>query len=378
MAIALRELNSFEQIFINDTPLIDTRSPGEFAKGSFPNAVNLPLMTDEERAQVGTCYKRQGQQAAIDLGHQLVRGNTKAERLARWQTFAQQHPQGALFCWRGGLRSEITQGWLAEVGIDYPRIQGGYKALRRWLLETFENLCSTHPLLVIGGKTGCAKTRLLVEGNNGKPFPGAVDLEGLANHRGSAFGRRPGGQPTQLAFEIALAIDFFKASQRQSGPILIEDESRLIGRCALPPILQEAKNAAPMVLLNAPLDERVEQSFENYILANLHEIRASEPDEGFAFETFSEGLLDSLDRVKKRLGGDRHKALQTIMREALDNHRLGDASGHRDWIRTLLEQYYDPMYNYQLDDRRQRVVFEGNHREVASYLQTLGQPSGPA
>ena len=155
--------------------------------------------------------------------------------------FAEQHPQGALFCWRGGLRSEITQRWLAEVGIDYPRIQGGYKALRRWLLETFEHLCSTHPLLVIGGKTGCAKTRLLVEGNNGKPFHSAVDLEGLANHRGSAFGRRPGGQPTQLAFEIALSIDFFKASQRQSGPILIEDESRLIGRCALPPILQEAK-----------------------------------------------------------------------------------------------------------------------------------------
>lgn len=378
MVSALKALNNFEQLFINDTPLIDTRSPGEFAKGSFPNAVNLPLMTDDERAQVGTCYKHKGQQAAIDLGHQLVAGKTKAERLARWQVFAEQHPHGALFCWRGGLRSEITQRWLAEVGIDYPRIQGGYKALRRWLLETFENLCNTHPLLVIGGKTGCAKTRILVEGNNGKPFPGAVDLEGLANHRGSAFGRRPGGQPTQLAFEIALAIDFLKASQHQSGPILIEDESRLIGRCALPPALQEAKKSAPLVLLIAPLDDRVEHSFENYILANLHEIGAMEPDEQVAFDHFSEGLLAALDRVKKRLGGDRHSALKTTMLEALRNQKLGDPSSHRDWIRSMLEQYYDPMYNYQLDDRRQRVVFEGNHREVASYLQTLGEPSGPA
>lgn len=97
MEIALREITRFEQIFINDTPLIDTRSPGEFAKGSFPSAVNLPLMTDDERAQVGSCYKQKGQQAAIDLGHQLVNGNTKAERLARWQAFAEQRPRERYF-----------------------------------------------------------------------------------------------------------------------------------------------------------------------------------------------------------------------------------------------------------------------------------------
>ena len=132
-----------------------------------------------------------------------------------------------------------------------------------------------------------------------------------------------------------------------------------------------------MVLLNAPLDERVEHSFENYILANLHELSVNEPDEKLAFDQFSEGLLGALDRVKKRLGGDRYNALKAIMLEALQSHRLGDPSGHRDWIRTLLEQYYDPMYNYQLADRRQRLAFEGKHGEVASYLQTLGEPSGP-
>jgi len=365
------EISHFERIFIDDIPLIDTRSPGEFAKGSFPCAHNLPLMTDDERAQIGTCYKYKGQQAAIELGHQLVSGETKAQRVASWQAFATDNPEGALFCWRGGLRSEITQSWLAEVGISYPRIQGGYKALRRWLLETFERLCSQHPLLVIGGKTGCAKTRLLQEGQAGRPFSGSVDLEGLANHRGSAFGRRLGGQPTQLAFEIALAIAFLKASKNQPGPILIEDESRLIGRCALPPILQEAKKSAPMVLLNAPLEARVEHSFENYILANLREIEAQEPASQIAFERFSNDLLNALDRVRKRLGGDRHKQLYNIMLSALHDHQRGDPSGHKRWIRVMLEQYYDPMYNYQLEDRRHRIVFEGDHKQVADYLRTL-------
>lgn len=378
MSATAIELEDFERVLINGVPLIDTRSPGEFAKGSFPAAVNLPLMSDDERALIGTCYKQNGQQAAIDLGHQLVSGEIKAQRVALWQAFALQNPEGALFCWRGGLRSEIAQQWLADAGMSYPRIKGGYKALRRWLLERFEALCHKHPLLIIGGKTGCAKTRLLLEGNNGKPLEGVVDLEGLANHRGSAFGRRPGGQPTQLAFEIALAVEFIKASKDQVGPIIIEDESRLIGRCALPPVLQEAKKNAPIVLLNAPLEARVEHSFENYILANLREMEATNSNSERAFDYFSAGLLDALDRVRKRLGGHRHTALREIMLAALHKHRQGDPSDHREWIRKMLENYYDPMYNYQLEDRRPRIVFEGDHEEVSNYLQTLNRASLPA
>ena len=371
------ESSDFEYIFLNDIPLIDTRSPGEFAKGSFPRAVNLPLMTDDERAQIGTCYKQRGQDAAIALGHQLVSGRTKTQRVAQWKAFAYQHPEGAFFCWRGGLRSATTQQWLAEAGISYPRIKGGYKAMRRWLLDSFDKLCAQRPLLVIGGKTGSAKTRLMLEGNHGQAYPGVVDMEGLANHRGSAFGRRPGGQPTQLGFEIALAIDFIKASMRTSGPIIIEDESRLIGRCALPLSLLEAKKSAPVVLVNSPIDARIEHSFDNYILANLDEIRAAEPNPDSAFQLFSEGLLESLDRVRKRLGGDRHKTLRTIMQEALKKHEGGDASAHKQWIKAMLETYYDPMYNHQLDDQRQRVVFEGNHNEVADYLRRLSKTSVP-
>lgn len=367
-ASAMNELNDFESIFVNDTPLIDTRSPGEFAKGSFPSATNLPLMSNEERAEIGICYKVQGQQAAVDLGHQRVSGAIKTARVDAWHAFAKQHPDGALFCWRGGLRSKISQEWLLETGVTYPRINGGYKAMRRWLLDQLEAICQSYNLIVVAGKTGCAKTRLLNEGDRGVPFPNGVDLEGLANHRGSAFGRRPGGQPTQLNFEIAVAVAFVKASRHQASAILIEDESRLIGRCALPPVLQTAKHAADLVLVEASLDARVDHSFENYILANLNALQESGLDDDIAFQAFADGLTESLERVQKRLGGARYQALYEVMHDAIRQHKLGSPDAHKAWIRTMLSEYYDPMYNYQIEGRADRVVMRGTEQEVAEFL----------
>ena len=105
-------------IFLNDVPMMDVRAPVEFARGAFPGVVNLPLMNDAERQAVGTCYKQQGQQAAIELGHRLVSGALKTERIAAWARFAQAHPDGLLYCFRGGLRSQIVQQWLeTEAGI---------------------------------------------------------------------------------------------------------------------------------------------------------------------------------------------------------------------------------------------------------------------
>src|SRR5690606_18901553 len=101
------DCSDYKRIFLQDLPLIDTRAPIEFAKGAFPAAINLPLMTDSERQKVGTCYKQQGQQAAIELGHSLVRGKIKDERVAAWADFARANPQGLLYCFRGGLRSQI-------------------------------------------------------------------------------------------------------------------------------------------------------------------------------------------------------------------------------------------------------------------------------
>ena len=118
-------LTDYRHIFLNDVPMMDVRAPVEFGQGAFPGVTNLPLMDDGERQQVGTCYKHKGQEAAIALGHQLVSGATKRQRIEAWAQFARAHPQGVLYCFRGGLRSQIVQQWLLnEVGIDYPRVVG--------------------------------------------------------------------------------------------------------------------------------------------------------------------------------------------------------------------------------------------------------------
>jgi tRNA 2-selenouridine synthase len=149
----------YRALFLADAPMADLRAPGEFAHGAFPEAHSLPLMTDEERAEVGTCYKRKGQQAAIELGHRLVSGEIRAARLAQWVDFARRHPDGYLYCFRGGLRSQTVQQWLREAGIAYPLVRGGYKAMRRFLLDELERSLSGAEIILISGKTGSCRSR---------------------------------------------------------------------------------------------------------------------------------------------------------------------------------------------------------------------------
>ena len=370
------ELDNFQALFTGDTPLLDVRAPIEFAKGSLPRAVNLPLMEDAEREAVGICYQQSGQATAVQLGHELVTGAIKEARVARWKEFAETNPHGALFCFRGGLRSEITQQWLAEAGISYPRIKGGYKSIRQWLIQKTDTIIASSSLLLVGGQTGVAKTRLLNEGNAGRPIPGSVDLEGLANHRGSAFGRRITAQPTQIAFELALGVALV---QQQSGNhrfLILEDEGRLIGRCALPQPIHASRAQADWIRVDASLAERVDHSYDNYILGNLQEyINIGEPR---AFDVFSDDLVAALEKIRKRLGGKRYHELHQIMLDALINHRRGDPEQHKLWIEALLTDYYDPMYEHQMKQRALAPIFRGTQREVTEFLLSLTQqPSMP-
>ncbi len=362
------DIEDYAALFRNQTPLIDTRAPVEFHRGSLPTATNLPLMDDMQRDAVGRCYAEQGPDAAVTLGHQLVSGALRETRTAAWLAFAQANPGGALFCFRGGLRSELVQQWLKESGVDYPRIRGGYKALRRWLMDHSASIYLNRPFIVVAGKTGCAKTRLINEGASGQRLPGSVDLEGLANHRGSSFGRRDGGQPNQLNFEIAVDLALFSANEEATGHIIAEDESRLIGRCALPHQLKECLGQSPLVVVEADLGTRVEHSFENYILANLADLEARLGPGPRAFEEFASGLHGALDRIRKRLGGAQHGRLSRQLTDAIESHRAGDGSDHRIWIEGLLKGYYDPMYNYQLEGREGRILFRGDESEVAGFL----------
>jgi tRNA 2-selenouridine synthase len=357
----IRSVNDFATLFRSDTPLLDLRAPIEFDRGAFPTATNLPLMSDTERAEVGTCYKQKGQQAAIELGHQLVSGSQREQRIDAWLDWYRQHPEGAIYCFRGGLRSETVARWLDQAGQSVRRIEGGYKALRRFLLEDFEQRTRKIRLCVLSGRTGCAKTRVI------EALPGTIDLEGLAHHRGSSFGRRPGGQPTQIDFENRLAIALLK--HQQEKPLLLEDESKLIGRCFLPQCLQDAMAAAPRVIIEEPLEARVDVTLEDYVLGPLAEYRqqfgADAADQALAKE-----LLAAMDRIRKRLGGARHADLRSTLQDALQRQREhGDTERHRIWIRALLADYYDPMYDHQIRRRQDKVLFSGNREQVSQYLQ---------
>ncbi len=358
---ALPETSDYRQLFLADTPFLDLRSPGEFAHGSFPTSTNLPLMSNEERAQVGTCYKQRGQAAAIALGHELVSGAERERRIADWSEFARKHPGGSLYCWRGGLRSQTVQQWLAEAGIVYPRVVGGYKALRRFLLEELERSLQTAPLVLISGRTGTGKTRVVAALDN------ALDLEGLARHRGSSFGHLPEAQPSQIDFENALSIQFLQLLQRGKRPLVLEDEGRLIGRLSLPENLRQRMQGAPMLVVEESLAERVEVILEDYIVDLGQRYMASEGVvEGPALHRTR--LLEGLDRIRKRLGGERHQALRTLMEKAFAQQRAsGDIDEHRAWIRALLETYYDPMYSYQLSQRDGKVLFQGCRDEVIRF-----------
>ncbi|MFT4937436.1 MAG: tRNA 2-selenouridine synthase [Paraglaciecola sp.] len=351
----------FSQLFLHDTPMIDTRSPGEFARGSFPHAVNLPLMLDDERAKVGTCYKQQGQAAAISLGHKLVCGEIKQQRVQRWTEFAQVHPHGYLFCWRGGLRSEISLQWLREVGIEYPRVPGGYKVLRRFLIDQTEAIIQARPLILLAGRTGSGKTHVL------NSLPSSIDLEGLAQHRGSSFGQRPIGQPSQISFENRLAIALLKQTAASSQSLLLEDEGSFIGRCSLPLNLYKQMKQSPRILLDVPLEDRINTILNDYIVDLYDEYLSVYQEQGFGL--FASMLRSGLQRIAKRLGGQRTMSISKILDEALARQLShGETSMHKIWIEELLVNYYDPSYDYQLSRNEQPILFKGDADEVMQYL----------
>ncbi len=359
--------DDYQAILRQQLPLLDLRAPLEFSKGAFCHSHNLPLMTDAERAAVGTCYKQQGQQAAIALGHKLVSGAVKQSRIAAWQAFATAHPTGLLYCARGGLRSQITQQWLADSGIVYPRVKGGFKALRRTAIDTIEQ-AATQKLLLLAGPTGSGKTRLLHQLQ-------AVDLEGLANHRGSAFGRRLSAQPTQIRFENDLAGALLRVNATQPAYVLLEDESLLIGQRNIPPLLYQAMQRSPLLVLEEPLAARVEVILQDYIVDLLAEANAQDAGQGFL--VFSDMLQQGLARIRKRLGGVLYSELHQLLLQALaEQQRCGDINLHRRWITRLLTDYYDPMYHYQLQKRNLPVLLRADAVTLSAWWQQHGSAQG--
>ena len=335
--------DDYAALLRDSRPLIDVRAPAEFARGALPGAVSLPILDDEERAAVGRTYKNGGRAAAVALGLRLVDGEKKRRRIAAWHDFSSEHPQAAIYCWRGGMRSQIAQRWLAESGVVLPRIVGGFKALRGFCLDVLER-SGTREFVLVGGRTGSGKTAVV------QAVANHIDLEALANHRGSAFGGHSTPQPPPVAFENALAAALLKLDERT--PTAIEDESRSIGRLAVPQAVYDAMHRAPIVVLEVPRTARVDNIYREYV------VQAERP---------RERLSAALTRIQRRLGGMRYQHVAALMAGAFDQ---ASAELHRQWIDRLLQWYYDPMYDYQLGRKAERIVRRGPPEEIAAYLRS--------
>ena len=329
-------------------PVLDVRSPGEYLHAHIPGAFTLPLFTDEQRKIIGTAYKKESRQIAVNIGLNYFSkrmkiipgeainilnkwtGKNKNPGLFSAPSMGDRGPDFLIHCWRGGMRSGAVAWLLNLYGYKIYVLKGGYKSFRNWGISQFEKKYS---FKILGGFTGSGKTDVLKEmRRNGKAV---IDLECLANHKGSAFGglgEKP--QPGQEMFENLLAVDLWKNSNKNAHTngngqtkmnepaIWLEDESRNIGIVNIPKVLWEQMRNSPLYFLDIPLEERLD-----YIVS--------------AYGNFEkEDLVVSIMQLQKRLGGlDTKNAIHFL----LENKP-------RECFSILME-YYDKVYSKALHNR---------------------------
>tara|TARA_Y100001968_G_scaffold63756_1_gene54547 strand:- start:2598 stop:3650 length:1053 start_codon:yes stop_codon:yes gene_type:complete len=298
--------------------IVDVRSPGEFCQGHWPGAINIPLFSDTERETIGKSYKKESRLKAILNGLKLTIPKTKKllEIILKTTTSKGKGINSLrIYCWRGGMRSAAF-AWLARtIEINTFLLKGGYKSYRKWVLDQFE---ADLPIRLIGGKTGTRKTDLLNYINKENIF--VIDLEGIANHRGSSFGSLGmEKQPSTQQFENILAEALQKFHESNASEIWIEAESSNLGKCRIPNSFYTKMKKAPIIEIIRQKDERVKN------LVNLYSNNSQNE------------LKDAVNRISKRLGPQRTKnALNAIER--------------KDWAQACeaMLDYYDRCYDYEL------------------------------
>lgn len=299
-------------------PIIDVRSPLEYEKGHIPGAFNIPLLSNKEREVVGTLYKSKGQDKAFMKALEYT--GPKMSEFVKAANKYQKDKKLLIYCWRGGKRSS-SMAWLFNTsGIETKILEGGYKSYRNYIHNLFS---IPEKILVLGGYTGSGKTEILKELNIKYQV---IDLEGLANHKGSAFGfigQNP--QPTTEQFENNLAIEWMKLNYYKI--ILIEDESRMIGSVYLPDEIYSKIRTSPILFLDIPKEDRIKRLIVDYA-------------------GFDNSLIKkALDKIIKRIGGQNYnKAISAL--ENNDYYTIANIS--------LV--YYDKAYLYGLNKRDENKI----------------------
>lgn len=237
-------MSSVVDFLAENSPILDVRSPSEFAQAHIPNAISFPLFTDEERAQVGICYKHEGRDAAVELGFAIAGGKFAGFIAQAKEIAPDRHVR--LHCWRGGMRSGAVAWVLGMAGFEVTTLKGGYKAFRHWAMRQNEKSLR---VITLGGMTGTGKTKILAalaaEGEQ------VLDLEAIANHRGSSYGALGlPPQPSTEQFENLIAMQWSKFDRDR--PVWIEAESRGIGRCRVPVGIFDQMKQAPILQIVRP------------------------------------------------------------------------------------------------------------------------------
>ena len=323
--------------------LIDVRTPAEFAEATIPGAINIPIFSDEERAEVGTLYKQVGKQEARFRGIEIVSPKIPALiHQAREAASSSDFPL-LVFCWRGGERSRAMATFFNLAGIPAKQIEGGHKAFRRHVLNYFET-GNWGRVLVLRGMTGVGKTIVLKRlGQDGLPV---IDLEGLANHRGSAFGNLGlPVQPRQKKFEVLLWDRLREIAP--SDYVIVEGESRHIGRVALPAKLHAAMQTETSLWLQASMDSRIRCILEDYPARD--EMKAE----------FEKPIL----AIREKLGGETVERFLALLHDGQ----------WEELTRELMEIYYDPLYRHTFPDRRIEVEIEPFAGSLAGVKQAIAE-----
>ncbi|WP_323785362.1 tRNA 2-selenouridine(34) synthase MnmH [Thalassovita sp.] len=302
--------------------IIDVRAPSEFAEDHVPAAISLPVLSDAERAKVGTIYVQQDPFLARKLGAALVAQNAAkhlqgplSDRTGGWRPL--------VYCWRGGQRSGSFASILDQIGWRVGLIEGGYKSYRRLVMKALYEEAVPHRLILIDGGTGTGKTRLLEQlQQNGAQV---LDLEAMAEHRGSLLGGYAGGQPAQKGFETRIAMALSRLDPAR--PVFVEAESNKIGRLIIPPMLWKAMSGSDHLLITAPIEARA-----RFLTDAYHDV------------------IDDPEALRERLG----HLTRFHGAEAVEHwQQLAQAGSHRQLARELVELHYDP--SYRRSSRRARA-----------------------
>lgn len=351
-------------------PVMDVRAPIEFSEGALPQSFNLPLLNDVDRAHVGTTYKNEGAEAALKLGHELISGEVREQRLAAWRGFLDENPTAAVMCFRGGQRSQLVQSELKKMGFDVPLIEGGFKRVRRLLRDEIDRACESKSWRVLSGFTGTGKTRVLRSlAKTGTAF---LDLEHAARHRGSSFGTWPLPQPTPVTFESELGLASVRIMSRceNEQPVWLEDESRSIGKLVLPPPVFRTLSASKVWVLEKPRSERAARLTEEYLTEN-YGLKDGSPPTTALSERVLHDIRRAILNIERRLGGAETKKLLDMIDEAAPQFTTaGTFSAHWPWVERVLETYYDPLYEKHLAQIADRVIGRGPEDDFRAFVQS--------